>query len=199
MDILGMRREYKAVRLPLAGRHQLENAAVAVAALEALSDSGTPFSLVERGLPRTVWPGRIEVANESPLVILDGAHNPQAAQALVETLSDLLPGRRIHMLLGMSADKDSEAVARTLGPLAASITCTSSGHPRALDPGVLANRVKPHCGEVHVMADCADASTYLLNSMDPSDVLLITGSFFLVGAVRGSFAQARTRRMAVAA
>ncbi len=199
LDVRGMRNTYRGVALSLIGRHQAENAAVAVAALEALSDAGSPHTLIERGLPQAVWPGRIELVNESPTVMMDGAHNPQAAQALAETLKEVLPNRRIHMLLGMSTDKDADGVARALGPLAASITCTSSAHPRALDPAALAERVKPYCSDVHVMADCADASTYLLNAIDPSDVLLITGSFFLVGALRSSFTQARTRRQAVAA
>jgi dihydrofolate synthase/folylpolyglutamate synthase len=199
LDIRSLRATYPGITLPLVGRHQAENAAAAVAALEALGDTGAPHSLVERGLSRVSWPGRIEVSNESPLVVLDGAHNPQAAQALVQTLRELLPRRRIHMLLGMSADKDSHTVARILGPLAASITCTRSRHPRALDPALLAERVKPYCQEVHEIADYADASTYLLNAIEPDEVLLITGSLFLVGALRSSFTQARTRRVTVAA
>lgn len=197
LDIHGLRATYPGILLPLIGRHQAENAAAAVAALEALADTGAPHALVAQGLSRVSWPGRIEVAQESPMVILDGAHNPQAAGALAQTLRELLAGRRIHMLLGMSADKDTQALARILGPLASSITCTQSRHPRALDPALLAERVRPYCSDVHVIADCADASTYVLNAIEPDDALLITGTFFLVGALRSSFTQARTRRAAV--
>ncbi len=198
LNVQGMRGTYRNLSLPLLGRHQAENAAVAIAALECLADAGTPHSLIEQGLSRVAWPGRIEVVSDSPLVLLDGAHNPQAAQALANTLRELLPARKIHVLIGMSSDKDSEAVAQILGPLATSVTCTSSRNPRALDAAVLANRFRPYASDIHVIADPADASTCVLNAMEPADVLLVTGSFFLVGAMRNSFTHARTRRQALA-
>lgn len=199
--VTGLRGIYEVLQLPLVGRHQAVNAAVAIGALEALSDQGTPQALVERGLAQVEWPGRIEVVHENPLVLMDGAHNPHAAQALRETLAELCPGRRAHLLIGMSSDKAVDEVANILGSIATSATCTKSHHPRALDPEELAQRLAPVCSDVHVMSDPVDAYTYLLNVVVPPDLLVVTGSLFLVGELRAALRQShvRVRRATVAA
>ncbi len=189
VSLTGQRGIYESLEIPLLGRHQAMNAALAVAAMEALSDAGAPHLVVERGLSRVAWPGRIEIVNDAPLVIMDGAHNAHAAAALAETVLELSAGRRIHLLIGMSSDKSVEEVGRALGPLAISATCTRSRHPRALDPMVLAKRLGPFCQDVHVMSDAPDAYTYLLNAVPPGDVIVVTGSLFLVGQLRALLRQ----------
>ena len=184
VSLTGLRGIYESLSLPLLGRHQAQNAALAVGALEALSTSGVPHSLVERGLARVAWPGRIEVVQGAPLVLMDGAHNAHAASALAATLAELCPGRRIHLLVGMSADKSVEGFGEQLGSLVVGATCTKSRHPRALDPTTLAKRLAPLCQDVHVMSDLADAYTYLLNAVSPNDVIVVSGSLFLVGELR---------------
>ena len=200
-SITGLRGIYESLEIPLLGRHQASNAAMAVGALEALSTSGVPSSIVERGLARAEWPGRFEVIHEAPLVILDVAHNPHAAAALRETLTELCPGRHIQLLIGLSADKPAEAMGELLGGLAGGVTCTKSSHPRAMEPTELAQRLVPFCADVHVMSDAADALTYLLNAASPSDVIVVTGSLFLVGELRTALRQSHAwnRRPAAAA
>ena len=197
--VTGLRGIYESLSLPLLGRHQAQNAAVAIAAMEALSPTGMPYSIIERGLSRVEWPGRLEIVHDSPLVLLDGAHNPHAAQALRETLMELCPGRRIHVLIGMSSDKSVEDVGRPLGELAFGMTCTQSHHPRALDPTTLATRLIPFCSNVHVMSDPADAYTYLLNAVASEDVIVVTGSLFLVGQLRAALriSHVRPRRQPI--
>ena len=126
-------------------------------------------------------------------MIMDGAHNPEAAEALAATLTELCPGRPIHLLVGMSADKSPEEFGRRVGRLAVSAICTRSRHPRALDPVQLAGRLWPFCPDVHVMADAADALTYLLNAVSAQDVIVVTGSLFLVGELRGAIRQSHLR------
>ena len=191
--IAGLRGIYESLEIPLVGRHQAENAALAVGALEALADTGIPYSLVERGLRRVEWPGRTEVVHEAPLVIMDGAHNPQAEAALAKTLTELCPGRRIHLLVGISSDKSPESLGQLLGGLCVSATCTRSRHPRAMDPLELAQRLSPFCPDVHAMSEPADAYTYLLNAALPTDVIVVTGSLFLVGELRGAIRQSHIR------
>lgn len=191
--VTGARGIYDSLQLPLVGRHQAQNAAVAVAALEALSEIGMPFSLVERGLSNVEWPGRLEIVSDTPLVVMDGAHNPQAAEALAQTLTELCGGRTIHLLIGMSADKSIEAIGRRLGKLAISATCTKSRHARALDPVELAQRLAPLCPDVHVMSDPVDAYTYLLNVVSSQDAIVVTGSLFLVGQLRAALRHAHVR------
>jgi dihydrofolate synthase/folylpolyglutamate synthase len=191
--ITGFRGVYESVTIPLLGRHQANNAALAVGALEALADTGVPYGVVQRGLAAVEWPGRLEVVHDSPLVLMDGAHNPDAADALRQTLAELCPDRRIHLLVGMSADKSPEEFGRRIGRMAASATCTKSRHPRALDPAQLAGRLWPFCPDVHVTADASDALTCLLNDVPPQDVIVVTGSMFLVGELRSAIRHSHLR------
>ena len=197
----GLRGRYDAVHVPLLGRHQAQHAAVAVAAMEVLSSTGIPHSMVERGFSKLEWPGRLEIVHESPTILMDGAHNPHAARALAETLQELWGDRRMHFLVGMSADKPVEAIGEILGRMSISITCTQSRHPRALDPNILAKRLSAYGPVGHVFNDAADAYTYLLNTTAPSDMIVVTGSLFFVGELRWALRRAhvRTRRKTVAA
>lgn len=183
-SVTGLRGIYEGLTLPLLGRHQAQNAAVAIGTLESLSSRGIPHAMVEEGLKRVVCPGRFELLQKSPLVILDGGHNPQAAGALRQTLEELCAGRRVHLLIGMSLDKSVEGVMQRLVGLPLTATCTMSRHPRALNPVALAKRLSVFCSDVHVMSDPADAYTYLVNAVAPSDVIVVMGSFFLVGELR---------------
>ena len=85
------------------------------------------------------------------------------------------------------------ACAALLAPRAASITCTTSRHPRALEPIALAEALAAHCVDVRVMADPVDAYTYLLNAIPPEDVLVVTGSLFLVGELRAALRQSHVK------
>jgi dihydrofolate synthase/folylpolyglutamate synthase len=193
VTLTGLRGLYESLEIPVPGRHQAENAALAIGALEALAFNGMPYELIERGLSRVVWPGRTEVVHESPLVIMDGAHNAHAAKALAQLLVELCPDKRLHLLIGMSRDKSPEAIGSLLGGLAVSATCTKSRNPRAWNPMQLAEHLAPFCSDVHVMSDPADAYTYLLNAAPPGDLILVTGSLFLVGELRGALRQAHVR------
>ena len=193
LSLAGFRGIYDGLELPLLGRHQAQNAALAVGALEALSRAGVPHSMVERGLARAEWPGRIEVVQEAPLIIMDGAHNPHAASALAGTLKELCGNRAIHLLIGMSSDKPVEQVGAILGGLAVSATCTRSRHPRACEPVELARRLLPYCLDVHVMSNPLDAYTYLLNAVASRDAIVVTGSLFLVGELRAALRHAHIR------
>jgi dihydrofolate synthase/folylpolyglutamate synthase len=194
VSLTGLRGVYEALRLPLIGRHQAQNASLAIAALELLADTGIPASLVERGLAQARCPGRLEVVRERPLVLLDGAHNPASARALAAALHELCAGRRIHLLVGMSGDKSVEGFGEALGQLVVGATCVRSAHPRAMPAQELARRLAPYCDDVHVMSEPADAYTCLLNAAAPEDVLVVTGSLFLVGQVRASLRLAAAGR-----
>jgi len=210
-SIRGTRGQYEQAYLPLLGRHQAENAAVAVAAVEALAEEGIPHSAVHSGLAQVRWPGRLEIirpacldacpprgeqgrrergaGRERPTVLLDGAHNPDAAHALRKTVEELWPGRTVHLVLGMSADKPVRTIGEILCPMASRVTCTKSRHPRACDPQRLAEQLGPLCREVIVIPDAVDAYTYVLNTADPDDLIVITGSLFLVGELRPQLLQ----------
>lgn len=186
------RSRHDQLSLPLCGRHQAENAAVAVATIESLANGGSPYSAIRTGLAHLQWPGRVEVIQERPLVVLDGAHNAPSAYALRATLEELWPGHPKHLLLGMSRDKALSAIANVFGPIARSVTCTASRHPRAADPQQLAEQWPSASCEVGVIPDAVDALTYVLNSVDPDEMIVVTGSLFLVGQLRSSIRHALT-------
>lgn len=184
MTVQSLRGQHEGVHLPLIGRHQAMNAALAIAAVETLAEEGVPYGAVRQGLASVQWPGRLEVVQGRPLVVLDGAHNPEALQALRETLQELWPNRAIHLLVGMSLDKSARELGTCLAPHMASITCTRSRHPRAADPSSLAQQLKDFHQSVEVIEEPVDAYTYLINRVSPEDVLVIAGSLFLVGELR---------------
>ncbi len=186
VSLTGLRGLYEHVEIPLLGRHQADNAAAAVAALEALAVGGIPHGIVARGLAQTAWPGRIELVSDAPVVILDGAHNPPAARALRSTVEELWPGRPVHLVLGMSADKPAEALGRILGSWAASVTCTQSRHPRALGAQELAERLAGCAASLRVIREPVDAHTYLLNTVSANEIIVVTGSLFVVGELRAA-------------
>lgn len=110
--------EYPGVRLPLAGRFQLENCGIAVAALEDLADIQGIRLQMKRGLESVKWPGRFQLLQERPPVIYDGAHNVGGAQALTQTLEEVFPGFCKGFLFGFMKDKDVRGILKMLKPAA---------------------------------------------------------------------------------
>lgn len=125
---------YGPMELPLAGRYQLENCAVALAALEVLGDCAG-FTLkpetVRRGVEGVRWPGRCEVVARDPVVLLDGAHNVDGAKRLARVVRDDAPGP-VAMVLGLLEEKDAGGIAGILGPVAERIWLVEVASPRAM-------------------------------------------------------------------
>ena len=133
LDVMG---EQITVESPLAGRHQLRNAALAIAAAEELNRTGIRVAArdIERGIRETRWPGRFQVIPATalhPELVLDGAHNPAGAWALRSTLSERYPDRPITMVFGVMRDKDMREVAEILFPIAQRVIVTHSNNPRS--------------------------------------------------------------------
>jgi dihydrofolate synthase/folylpolyglutamate synthase len=120
-------------RLPLLGRFQAENAATAVAAVEALGRDIARAAIV-RGLESVRWPGRVEVLSEEPLVIADGAHNADSGRRLREALVEYFGAGRVLFIMGASSDKDIDGLAEALAPIAERVIATRAAHPRAMEP-----------------------------------------------------------------
>ena len=188
------------LQLPLPGRHQAHNAAVALGIVAALGEAGVadvPDVAIVRGLERVRWPGRLEVIDRDGLfVLLDGAHNPDGATALAAAVDELAPGLppgRATLLLGIMADK---AVADVLAALAVSrvlrdATCVASGVPdtdRALPARELAEAWAQAVGGSpgHAVDDPDRAlATAQGSATRAGGPLIVTGSLYLVGHVRG--------------
>jgi dihydrofolate synthase/folylpolyglutamate synthase len=179
------------LRLPLLGPHQVENGAVAYAALMALRERGLPLShqAVVEGLATVEWPGRFEIVARTPYVVVDGAHNTDSARRLAETLRQYFPGRRVGLIFGASADKDVDGMLRELaapGTGVARIFTAQAVHPRAVPAETLAEQARPHGVPVESAASVAGAVDQALAWAGPDDVILATGSLFVVAEARAA-------------
>ncbi|HVE82787.1 MAG TPA: folylpolyglutamate synthase/dihydrofolate synthase family protein [Myxococcales bacterium] len=190
MRFRGRRWSIEDLELSLRGPHQRQNAAVALACLEVLADRGlevTPDAARE-GLRTARWPGRLEELGpgpDRPLVVLDGAHNAAGAEALAAALDALYPGRRIHAVFSVLADKDLEGMARALFPRFASLHLCPLPSPRSLPPAAYADRARALCPDVRLCPGPAEALAGASGlALAQGGLVLACGSLVLVGAVR---------------
>ena len=183
--IRGLRGTYP-IRLPLLGRHQGVNAATAIAAVELLADRVGPVSAgaVRRGLATVRWPARVELIETRPYTIVDMGHNPASMAALRETLQELLGGRRLVLVFGMLETKDYRTVTAMIAPLADAVVTTTPDNPHALPAAVLAAEVRKYTARVTALPDRRAAVEHGRALAGPEDVLVVTGSVYLVGEAR---------------
>lgn len=182
------------ITLPLLGRHQLKNLALVFAAVEALRLSGLVITTddVKRGVEAVHLPARFEVLSEKPLVIADGAHNPDGMRALSEAVAEYLKGKRIVCVLGMLKDKDCrEAVAHIGGRVDSMIATTVPYNPRRQTAQQLCDTLESAgitaepCEDPYRAVDRA-----LERAKEYSDhAVLVCGSLYLVSELRRYIAE----------
>ncbi|RMH36101.1 MAG: bifunctional folylpolyglutamate synthase/dihydrofolate synthase [Nitrospirae bacterium] len=182
----GLDRTYENLSCALEGRHQALNAACALALLEAGARQGLSIteSAIRTGLSRVQWPGRLEVWRTAPLLLVDGAHNPDAAQTLVAYLTRVLvrrPCSRLILVVGMMRDKDHAGFLKLLTPLAHSLILTQAHLPRAATPQELANCLPEDRRHVELYPNPLEALLAAERRANPSDVICVTGSLILIG------------------
>jgi dihydrofolate synthase/folylpolyglutamate synthase len=165
--------EFSGIKCPLAGEHQVENAIAAALALESLGVS-------PKGIENAVWPGRLEQISPNPDIILDGAHNPAGARALARYLERFYAGRKIWMIFGAMRDKAVDEIAAILFPLASELILTAPDNSRALRPEALYEIA----GRGHISPGISAALDRVRAGVSEDDVIIITGSLFLVGEAR---------------
>lgn len=175
----------------LAGRFQLQNAlnALAVARLLQWKKYRISDEDIERGIASAEWPGRIERLQRSPDVYVDGAHNPGAARELARFVGENLNGRKIILLYAAMRDKAVDEVTGILFPLAQEVIFTQANTPRAISAGQLAEMAGHYAAQYSVVAKAEDALALALQKATPEDVILVTGSLYLVGQLRGAWSR----------
>lgn len=185
-DLCVAGRWYRDVSINLLGDHQLDNVATAALALAVLSAKGAIISeaALRQGLAAARWPARFEVLRQNPVVVIDGAHNPDGAEALAGAVRAYLPKRRLILVLGVLGDKDVPAVLRALGPLAQVAVVTRPASPRAAEPEQVAAGLRSYVPEVCVEPEIAQAVQHALSLAGPEDVVLIAGSLYMAGVAR---------------
>lgn len=182
--VRGRNGEYE-LYMPLLGAHQLENAASAVAALEALGSQGidVPAKAMEVGFEKVSWPCRMEILSRSPLLVADGAHNVYSVESLLTSLPDYLEYDRLILVAGFSRDKNVEAMARALGEKADIIVATASRHPRSMQAVEVAD-LFPESGKPVLVSTPAEALGIAMEIAEEKDLVLATGSLFLAAEIR---------------
>ena len=181
MDFETPARRYTNLKPSLAGEFQTRNAAMAIAAVETLEQYfHIETANIRRGLSSTRWEGRLDEYRAARRTLLDGAHNPAAA----EILRDFLKQRKeseIHLVFGAMRDKNIREVAAVLFPLAKHIYLTPLLNTRAARPEDIADMFPEYGGRMTICRDIKSALRASWSSCPPSGLTLITGSLYLVG------------------
>lgn len=176
----------RAMRTPMLGYHQLQNAATAVAAAEAIRARGHTISeqAIVDGIGHTRVPGRLEVMGQKPLIVADGAHNEESAEALARALKEYFNWRRCFLVIGCTRDKDVRGMGFKLARYAELIVCTQFRNPRSMDPYQMIQEIgflgPPAVAEESV----PDAIDTALAHAEEDDVVCITGSLYVVAEAR---------------
>lgn len=170
----------------LAGRHQQDNAMVAVATLNAVSQTIGKLSLedVRQGLAQVIWPGRMEIlaaGGGAPTLLVDCAHNVDSAQKLARSLEQDSDHRRLLLVIGITEDKDTRGILEALLPLADHVIATTSGHPRASKPEDLVQQVSELGFSAELQPDLLQAILAARRWAGQDDLICVTGSIFVVG------------------
>ena len=182
--IRGLHATYDDILLPIYGEHAAHSAAAAVVAVEALLERPLDRDAVRLALGAATSPGRLEVAARRPLVILDGAHNPAAARALAEALPDTFTWDRLHLVMGVFADKDLDGIVGPLAPLADVGYAAAVESVRARSPREVAAAMIAHDIPTEIFTTVRDALDAAASAASDGDLILVTGSLYTVADAR---------------
>jgi dihydrofolate synthase/folylpolyglutamate synthase len=182
-DYAGVNWRLKGLSVGLRGAHQRQNAGLALCALEiAAGQFPVSESTVREGLKTVLWPGRLEVVRQQPLVILDGAHNGEGIRTLVQEIRGLIGPKKLTVLFAAMADKDWPLMLGELSAVAGEIVLARVSMERSADPGKMAEAVK---GISKIVSDDPrQALRSLLDRAAADEAILVTGSLYLLGEVR---------------
>ena len=182
----GLKKHLSHLELGLKGRYQIENATLALGAIEILEGEGFEIKdkHIQKGLKSVSWPARFEVISSSPQIILDVAHNPAGAMALKKALFSYNKNRDLILILGIMQDKDIKKIIKILAPLAQIVIVTSPQTPRAAKAGLLSNIAKNYCSHIKIIPSVHKAISSALCTATPQDLVLVTGSLYTVAEAR---------------
>lgn len=169
----------------LRGEHQGRNAAVVIVASEQLSEDWRRLEKrkILEGIKKVKWPGRLEVLSRRPLIILDGAHNVEGAQALKKYIQDFCPSPLI-LIFAIMRDKEIEKIANILFPLAERVMLTRFPYFRASPPEEIEQKIRPFKDRISIEPNPHKAFNLAKRSAGSDGCVLVTGSLFLVGEIK---------------
>ncbi|HVW43835.1 MAG TPA: cyanophycin synthetase, partial [Amycolatopsis sp.] len=192
LSLQGLGGVYDEIFLPLHGVHQANNAALALAAVEAFFGAGKDRQLVidavREAFAEVETPGRLERVRAAPAVLLDAAHNPHGARALATTISEEFAFRKLVAVVGVMADKDARGILEALEPVVSEIVVTTNGSPRAMPLTELNELALSIFGEDRVVAEPAldaavETAVALVEEAGDGDEPLAGGGVLVTGSV----------------
>ena len=184
LSVRGLHATYDELLLPVHGEHAARNAAAAVAAVEALLERELDLDAVRAALASVTSPGRLEVVGRHPLVVLDGAHNPAAADALAVALPETFAGDRLHLVMAVLKEKDLEGIVRAIAPLADAGYATAVDNVRTRRAEEVAAALTAAGVPTQTFVSVAEALDAARRAASEEDVILVTGSLYTVADAR---------------
>ena len=179
---------YKDMRLGLLGEHQISNALTALMAIEVLGLLGYSISTdqVYKGLENVKWAGRMEVVQNEPTVIIDGAHNEESAKAFIKSLANITKASKVYILIGVLKNKDYQSILKILLPFAHTIIVTQTKHDNALPANDLYKEITsmPRCPNLILEPDLVEAYKTGEKLVEKENILCCLGSLYLVGELK---------------
>ncbi|HEY4711300.1 MAG TPA: folylpolyglutamate synthase/dihydrofolate synthase family protein [Dehalococcoidia bacterium] len=179
------------VSIPLLGDFQLENAATAIAALEILASEGFAISAADiaQGLAQVKWPGRFQILQQHPTVLVDGAHNVASMRRLVSNIKAYFTHKRIFLVFGTSCDKDIPGIINELVSLSPQVIITQASHSRAAPFSTLVAEFSKRGIKPETKETVTEAISRALSLAGRTDIICVTGSLFVVAEALDYFSR----------
>ncbi len=195
-NLKGLYGEFKNLFLSLIGKHQLENAATAIGVIETLKINGFKITThaIREGLKRVKWEGRLEIIQEKPLIIMDGAHNPNGIKKIKKALKEIFSYQRLILILAIFSDKDYSKIIQIISPIANLLITSQSKNPRATPSEIIAQEAKRFINQdrIKITKTIPQAIKYALKIAHQDDLICLTGSLYTVGEARKYFIENQT-------
>ena len=175
------------LEIRLLGAHQLDNAALAVGLAKCLEEKTRikiSDSAIRQGILDAAWPGRMERIAKDPMILLDGAQNPASAKRLMAGVKRHFHYEKLILVLGMSDDKDLDGILSEFMPAAFYLIATQSANPRALSARIILEHAKEFGKEIFAEDSSSAALKKAKSLAGAGDLILVTGSLFLVGEIK---------------
>ena len=195
LNYYGLKRVLRDLETGLKGGFQGRNTALSLAIIEMLEAKGFNISSdnIVRGLRETTWPGRMHIISDTPLIILDGAHNPRAIRELAGSIGNEFSPKNLILVLGIMEDKDISRIIDGIMDVTDYVICTKPVYYRSADPEILMKHVSSHGKKGEVVRSISGAVRRAKDLAGPRDMILVTGSLFTVGEALTYFDPVRYR------
>jgi dihydrofolate synthase / folylpolyglutamate synthase len=181
------------LKVGLLGDHQIKNAGLALTVVQGLHEKyPVTEEAIRSGLEEVKWPGRMEVLSRRPCLVLDGAHNPGAMRTLSQNIPRAFSYKKLYLIIGMMKDKDIGQTFNYMIPLAGKVFLTRAEYDRSADPETLRPFVEGKNRPCRLFSTIPSAIKQAIEEADPEDLILITGSLFIVGEARAWWERHKT-------